>query len=74
MKLSKLGRAFVRNLDAITKVISVAACVFMAIMASVVIINVFGRFLLGMPLLGTIELVESMMVIIAFFSIVYTKT
>jgi TRAP-type C4-dicarboxylate transport system permease small subunit len=42
-------------------------------MALIVIINVFGRFLLGMPLKGVVELVEVIMPVIAFFSIVHTQ-
>ena len=62
MKLSKLGRAFVHRLDNVTTGTNAVGCVFMAIMAVVVIVNVFGRFLLGIPLKGVVELVEVMMV------------
>lgn len=47
-------------------------CVGIGIIAFVVIVNVVGRFLFEQPLKGTVELVEGMMIIVAFFAIPYT--
>jgi TRAP-type C4-dicarboxylate transport system permease small subunit len=47
-------------------------CVVFGMMVLLVVINVIGRLFLQHPLKGTVELVEAMMLLIAFFAILYT--
>ncbi len=41
--------------------------------ALAVIVNVFGRYVFKIPLKGTVEIVQLLLVIIAYFSIAYTE-
>lgn len=50
----------------------VIGCVFLGLMSCVLIMNIVGRFFFQHPLKGTVELIEAMMIIVAFFSIPYT--
>ena len=72
MKLGKVWGIIAGSTQAVTRVLSWVACGVLGIMALVVFGNVVGRYFLNMPLLGTIELVELMMVVIGFFAIPYT--
>lgn len=73
MGLRKLLGAITGIVDAIIKSLAWVSCVILGLMGLVVAINVFGRYLLNKPLLGTVELVEVMMVIVAFFTIPYAQ-
>jgi TRAP-type C4-dicarboxylate transport system permease small subunit len=72
MKLRKLTDTITNGLDALIKSLSWVAYGVLSLMVLLVVTNVVGRFLLHKPLLGTVELVELMMVIIAFLAIPYT--
>lgn len=61
-----------RGMARIIRILAFLGCVVMAVMAVVVTVNVAGRFFFGHPLKGTVELVEAMMLIVAFFAIPYT--
>ena len=56
----------------VMKTLGIMGCFFLGVMVLVVMINVLGRLIFGRPLKGTIELVEAMMLILAFFAIPYT--
>lgn len=73
MRLRKLLAVITGSVDAIIKSLAWVSCVILGLMGLVVAVNVFGRYLFNKPLLGTVELVEVMMVIIAFFTIPYTQ-
>ena len=73
MKPGKMAGLVTGGNDAIIKLLSWLACGLVFIMALVVFGNVVGRYFLNKPLLGTVELAELMMVVIAFFSIPYTE-
>jgi len=72
MKLRRLVDIVGRGQDAIIRPLGWVGCVLIYMMVALVTVHVFGRFLLGKPILGVIELVELAMVIIAFFAIPYT--
>ncbi len=72
MKPSKVLRTVTDGVDVTIRLLSVVACGLIAIMVLVVAINVVGRLLFNQPLLGTVELVELMMVIVVFFAMSYT--
>ncbi len=61
-----------RRLDNIIKTLGLIGCIFFGLMAFVVIVNIVGRFFFQHPLKGTVELVEAIMIIVAFFAIPYT--
>lgn len=56
----------------VMKTLGFMGCFFIGMMVLVVIVNILGRLIFERPLKGTIELVEAMMLILAFFAIPYT--
>lgn len=72
MRLTRVMRAITGSIDAAIKSLRWVTFGALSIMALVVVSNVVGRFLFHKPLLGTIELVELMMVTIVFFAMPYT--
>lgn len=72
MILQKVISASQRCIEAMVKPAGLVASFFIALMALVVAANVAGRFFFHKPVLGTIELVELMMVIIGSLAIPYT--
>lgn len=73
MKPTYLINTAVSTVRAVTIALSVVASLLLCAMVLVIVLNVGSRFLFKMPLYGTIELVELMMVIISFFAIAYTS-
>ncbi|MFC1902183.1 TRAP transporter small permease subunit [Chloroflexota bacterium] len=71
MEFRKLSSVAERRIDTIITSLGLAGCGVIAIMALVVFGNVIGRFLFRSPLLGTLELVEFMMIVIASVAIPY---
>jgi TRAP-type C4-dicarboxylate transport system permease small subunit len=69
MELLKSIDKFNRGLDSLIKGLSWIAYVFMALMILLVVAHVGSRFIFHSPLMGTIELIELMMVIIGFIAI-----
>jgi TRAP-type C4-dicarboxylate transport system permease small subunit len=70
---SKWGIRFIsRSIDHMIRILAFIGCVVFGMMVLVVVINVIGRLFLQHPLKGTVELVEGMMLLIAFFAIPYT--
>lgn len=68
-----LNNKVVRGVEAVTKSLSVVSSFLLCAMVLVIVLNIGGRFLFRMPLYGTIELVELMMIIISFFAMAYTS-
>ena len=63
-----------KGLHAVVMVIAWIAAAALALMVLVTFANVIGRYLLGMPLKGSVEMVEATMVVAVFFSLAYTET
>lgn len=72
MKLRKLIDAIGAGEDAVIKAVSSVGCWLVFVMALVLTVNVLGRFLFSKPVLGTIEIVELLLIIIAALSVPYT--
>lgn len=72
MRPKMVVRAITGGAYGIIRSLGFIGCVVIGIMALVVIVNVVGRFLFEQPLKGTVELVQAMMIIVAFFAIPYT--
>lgn len=73
MKLTDLINTAINSTRSATIALSIVASFLLCTMVIVIVFNVAGRFLFKMPLYGTIELVELMMIIISFFAIAYTS-
>jgi TRAP-type C4-dicarboxylate transport system permease small subunit len=58
-----------RCVDRVIRGLIVAGCIVYGIMALVVVANVVGRFVFRHPVKGTVELVEIMMLFVAFFAV-----
>lgn len=62
------------RLHAVVRVMTWISAAALALMVLVTFANVIGRYLLGRPLKGSVEMVEAMMVVAVFFSLAYTET
>lgn len=70
--LGKLSDVMARGLDIAIKSLFGVACVALSIMVLLVAGNVVMRYIFKKPLAGSVELIEMLMVIIAFFVMPYT--
>jgi len=61
--------ALQRGLENVINVLVYVGCIVYGIMALIVVANVVGRFVFHKPVKGTVELVEIMMLFIAFFAV-----
>ncbi|SHO43881.1 TRAP transporter small permease [Desulfopila aestuarii] len=73
MKHTHLINTAISIVRGLTIALSVVASLLLCAMVVVIVFNVGSRFLFKMPLYGTIELVELMMIIISFIAIAYTS-
>ena len=73
MQLDKLVVTIRKPVHALIRVLTWIASGALAIMMLLVVSNVLTRFLFNKPLLGTIELVEMVVVIVVFFAVAYTE-
>ena len=73
MKPENSDKNVLGKIKLIMKSLSAVSSFLLAAMIVVVVANVVGRFLFNIPVFGTIELVELMMIIICFFAIPYTS-
>lgn len=73
MKPKNLIHKVISTVGVVTQSLSIVASFLLCAMVLVIVFNVGGRFLFKMPLYGTIELVELMMIIISFFAMAYTS-
>jgi len=71
MRPEKGMDAFTRGVDRVIRALVFVGCVVYGIMALVVVVNVVGRFVFHKPIKGTVELVEIMMVFVAFFAVAF---
>jgi TRAP-type transport system small permease protein len=62
------------GLHAVVMVMTWISAAALALMVLVTFANVIGRYLLGMPLKGSVEMVEATLVVVVFFSFAYTET
>ena len=62
-----------RNLRAVIRVITWVAAGALGFMVSIIVINVVGRYLLQRPLMGTVEIVQMVLVMTVFLSVAYTE-
>jgi len=69
MKEQERPGPFDRGVDRIIRGLAFVGCAVYGIMALVVVANVVGRFLFHKPVKGTVELVEIMMLFVAFFAV-----
>jgi len=70
--LKKIESAILFSATWTLKLLVPLASILIAVMILLIMANVIGRLALKMPILGTVELVEELMVIIAFIAIPYT--
>jgi TRAP-type transport system small permease protein len=63
-----------KGLHAVIVVMTWISAAALSVMVLVTFANVIGRYLLGMPLKGSVEMVEATMVVAVFFSLAYTET
>jgi TRAP-type transport system small permease protein len=63
-----------RGLHAVIMVITWVAAAALSVMVLVIFVNVLGRYLFGVPLKGSVEVVEAMLVVAVFFSLAYTES
>jgi TRAP-type transport system small permease protein len=63
-----------KGLHAVVMVISWISAAALSVMVLVIFVNVLGRYLFGMPLKGSVEVVEATLVVVVFFSLAYTET
>jgi TRAP-type transport system small permease protein len=63
-----------KGLHAVIMVMTWISAAAIGVMALVTFANVIGRYVLGMPLKGSVEMVEATMVVAVFFSLAYTET
>ena len=73
MKPKNMVDKIIGNIKISIKSLSAVSSFLLGAMILIVVANVVGRFLFNLPVFGTIELVELMMVIICFFAIPYTS-
>ncbi|MFC1867268.1 TRAP transporter small permease [Thermodesulfobacteriota bacterium] len=72
MQLVRL-RAIRRVLHVVIRVTTWMAAAALGIMISIIVINVIGRYLFGRPFMGTVEIVQELLVITVFFSVAHTE-
>jgi TRAP-type C4-dicarboxylate transport system permease small subunit len=70
--LGELPDVMTRGLDIVIKSLFGVACVALSIMVLLVAGNVVMRYIFNKPLAGSVELIEMLMIIIAFFVMPYT--
>jgi TRAP-type C4-dicarboxylate transport system permease small subunit len=58
-----------RSVERVIKVLVFVGCIVYGLMALIVVANVVGRFVFHKPVKGTVELVEIMMLFVAFFAV-----
>jgi TRAP-type transport system small permease protein len=63
-----------KGLHAVIRVAVWIAAAALCVMVLVTFVNVLGRYLFGIPLKGSIELVEATLVVAVFFSLAYAET
>jgi TRAP-type transport system small permease protein len=68
----KLERVIWGGVEIIIKSLSTLACVVLGLMGLIIVLNVIGRYFFKSPILGTVEMVEFMMVVIVFLAIPFT--
>jgi TRAP-type transport system small permease protein len=61
--------ALQRSVESVIRILVFVGCLVYGIMVLIVVANVFGRFLFHKPIKGTVELVEIMMLFVAFFAV-----
>ena len=66
-------RAFRRILHATIRVVTMVALGALSIMVTIIVINVIGRYLFNRPFMGTVEIVQLLLVITVFFSVAHTE-
>ena len=72
MSLVRL-RAFRRILHTAIRVVTLVALGALSIMVAIIVINVIGRYLFNRPFMGTVEIVQLLLVITVFFSVAHTE-
>ena len=72
MHLNRL-RAFRRIIHTAIRVITWLAAAALGIMVAIIVINVIGRYVFSRPFMGTVEIVQGLLVITVFFSVAYTE-
>ena len=72
MLLNRL-RAFRRILHSAIRVVTMVALGALSIMVTIIVINVIGRYLFNRPFMGTVEIVQLLLVITVFFSVAHTE-
>ncbi|OGO19960.1 MAG: hypothetical protein A2144_12690 [Chloroflexi bacterium RBG_16_50_9] len=73
MKLNKLVSTAIKVIHAVVRGFTFVTTGAMFVMVVVMVINVLGRFIFRHPLQGTIELVEVLMVMVAYSVLAYTE-
>ncbi len=63
-----------RFLRSVIKVLAWVAAISLTLLLLLIVINVFTRFLFKTPVLGTIELVELLLVVVVLFVLAHTET
>jgi TRAP-type C4-dicarboxylate transport system permease small subunit len=74
MKMMNLLQAVLRGFDAATKVLNWIGYISLTGIVLVTCVDVFGRYCLNKPLLGSIEILELSMAILGGFAMLYTTT
>jgi TRAP-type C4-dicarboxylate transport system permease small subunit len=66
-------RAFRRILHSAIRVVTMVALGALSIMVTIIVINVIGRYIFNRPFMGTVEIVQLLLVITVFFSVAHTE-
>ena len=69
MKLKRVTGPAQHTLDVVTSTLGWVACAALYAIILIVIINVVGRYFFNQPILGTVEIVELVIVIFAFLAV-----
>ncbi len=64
---------FRRILRAAIRVITWVAAAALGFMVTIIVINVIGRYVFNRPFMGTVEIVQMLLVITVFFSVAHTE-
>lgn len=73
MSLIKVANIMEKGLAPLTNIVGITGSVVIGFMMLVTVVDVVGRRIFNAPLLGSMDLTTSMMVIVAFFSIAYCQ-
>lgn len=74
MKMMNLLQAVLRGFDSVTKVLNWIGYISLTGIVLITCVDVFGRYCLNKPLLGSIEILELSMAILGGFAMLYTTT